>query len=180
VRSAGVPRMVARPTVGQPGSRAESWQMILREADIQGRKAGMGKILFGGWGIDPRARASTDAAFRAVWEQRRQELAAGADDIAHEQWRVGALIAFAALLRWHRKHRAIRWLRVIALAVIAAGLALTIAKIAQWLGATVSASAAVVFLCKCVIALCVGAAIEKVVKFNPKEEVQDDPVEKPA
>jgi len=179
VRSAGIPRMIARDTIGQAGSRAESWKMILPAADAKARATGIRTVLFGGWSIDPRARAATDEAFRIAWEQRRQELATDMKVIAHEQWRSGALIAFAALLRWHLKRRTVRWLRVLALIIVAAGLALMIAQATQWLWAHVPGPAVAVFLLECATALAAGAAIEQVVQFDPKKAVRDESAEEP-
>ncbi|HVE72502.1 MAG TPA: hypothetical protein VNI54_14150 [Thermoanaerobaculia bacterium] len=173
VRSVGVPRMVARTTIADRGSRADSWHMILRESDDKARSAGLRAVLFGGWGIDPRGRSATDAAFRNTWEQRRLELLAETRVFTHERLRLGALIAFAALARWIWKKRPLRWLRLVALVIVAAGLAVSIAAAGRWAWSFVDAPAWLVFAAECALALAAGTAIEWVVQFDPKKLISD-------
>ena len=178
--SVGVPRMGVRATLGADGSRGSSWQMIMRDVDTQARAAGLRTVLFGGWGVEPRARESTDAAFRTAWEGRRSQLAGESHDAAHERLRLGALIAFGALLRWHRRWRPLRWIRVLALGLVAGTLALGIAEGARSLAAATDASATLVFALESIVALAVGLVIERVVTFDPKKILQEDAGGKPA
>jgi hypothetical protein len=171
--------MVVRDRIGRSGSRAESWETIIARADEAARKSGMQRVLFGGWGIDPRARAATDAAFRGVWERQRRVLERQTREIADERVRVGGFLAFAALVQWVARRRSVHPLRLVALATVAGTIAVTIAAAAQWLGATFSVSPAAIFSVECAAALVAGAAIEQVVQFDPRKTVTEG-VEKSA
>jgi hypothetical protein len=173
VSSAGVPRMAVVSTLGEEQlPRSQSWQRILSMTDVKAQSTGMRTILFGGWGVDPESRAATDTSFGTAWEIRRQELDAESRAIAHEGWRIGALVAFAALLRWQLQRRAITWSRLLALAIIAPGFAVAVSRGAHWLGSSLEAvPTSLLFAAECVVALGAGAVIERIVRFDPKEEM---------
>lgn len=118
ISTVGVPRMIIRDRIGRPGSRAESWETIIARADEAARKTGVQRVLFGGWGVDPRSRAATDAGFRDVWMRQRRTLEGQSRDLADERVRVGGVLAFAAIVQRLARRRTVRLLRLVALATV--------------------------------------------------------------
>jgi hypothetical protein len=174
VRSVAVPRMTAQATIGEKGSRASSWKVILQETDVAARAARIRRVAFGGWSTD----GLTDAAFRTAWASRRTELLSESATIAHEQLRLAAIIAAAALLRWHLRGRMLRWQHVLALAVLAPPTAFSITGAGRWLTSAITPGAVGVFVTECLVAIAAGWTIERIVRFDPKKVIEEDPVEK--
>lgn len=175
VEGVGIPRMAVVDRIGQQQtSRTESWERILSAAGSQGVTSGMRTILFGGWGVDPVSRAATDDSFRAAWRLARPTLQQQARDIAHERFRLGAVIAFAALCRWRLLRRPVGWTRALALALLAPGLAVAIAEGARWLApALTGLPVALLFAAEFGAALAAGVLIEAIVTFDPKRAVTE-------
>jgi hypothetical protein len=171
IQRIGIGLMPVPDRIGQPVSRPDSWSRILAAADAAGIANDAEIVVFGGWGMLPQTRQATDAAFRSAWEGQRRTLQTSAREIAHERPRLVALLALAALLRWRKRRNFLRFGRVVALGVLAAGLTVTLVELAHYL---VMIPPAIVFLIECVLAIAAGIGLERIVAFDPKKEIEPE------
>jgi hypothetical protein len=169
VAGVGVPRMMVRRTLGEAGTHQHSWSIIVAETGAAASGSRIERVVFGGWGILPEQRSVNDAAFRAAWTVHRGALLKRVGEVVHEPFRLGALLAFAALLAWRLRNTPLTWRRVLALALLVGSMAYAIAQAGAVVARLLDLDAAWTFALEAAAALLVGGLIEQVVRFDPKK-----------
>ncbi len=168
--SVGIPFMFAPDKLGDTITREQSWIRLLRTASDLAPAAGMQTVVFGGFGLVPRSRETTDRAFAQAWREYRVTLPQSSE-LANQSIRVPALVALAAFLGSALRRRPFSARRLIAIGVLAPTIAvgaLALVDSFKVLAAMPPFAAAATVIVACLL---IGLFIDVVASYDPAKEL---------
>ena len=171
VRAVGIPRITVAAADASPISPSKGWEELVRAVDVSATGTEVKRVVFGTWARTESNRAANAADFSEAWASLRVALLDDSKRPTHGTFRLWTLIVLVSLIRWIFKREQTTIRRLLALGIVAGGLAAGVSTMITTIQEAFGYS--VYFWCAtaATTAIITGMILERVIGFKASDEL---------
>jgi hypothetical protein len=169
----GVPYVPVSNGLGAPQSKADSWKKVIQTVHSHTQDGTLRNVVLGGYGMTKETQAINDREFLQAWKDWRPTLKDQEASMVHEPVRLTAVAGFLGTLAFSVRKRKFTWRRLLAIALLSAGLAISVSLLFGWFAPLIPAVSTpnLQWPLKAGLAAVGGLCLQAIATFDPAKEI---------